>query len=71
MSTLDYYNQNAAEYYSGTVEADVSELYSRFEPLLPEHAKIVDIGCGMTMAKVKTKGLQFQKLDMNVVLSIA
>ena len=23
----------------------------------------VDIGCGMTMAKVKTKGLQFQKLD--------
>ena len=23
----------------------------------------VDIGCGMTMAKVKTKGLQFQQLD--------
>ena len=23
----------------------------------------VDIGCGMTMAKVKTKGLQFQRLD--------
>ncbi len=46
MSTLDYYNQNAEEYYSGTVEADVSKLYSRFEPLLPEHAKIIDIGCG-------------------------
>ena len=45
MSTLDYYNQNAEEYYSGTVEADVSKLYSRFEPLLPEHAKIIDIGC--------------------------
>ena len=23
----------------------------------------VDIGCGMTMARVKTKGLQFQQLD--------
>ena len=46
MSTLDYYNQNAEEYYSGTVEANVSALYSRFEPLLPAHAKIIDIGCG-------------------------
>ncbi len=46
MNTLDYYNENAAAYYSSTVEADVSALYARFEPLLPKHASIIDVGCG-------------------------
>lgn len=46
MSTVDYYNQNAETYTHGTVNADVSNLYSRFEPYLSEHASILDIGCG-------------------------
>lgn len=46
MSTLDYYNDNADAYYSGTIGADVSALYARFEPLLPPRASIIDIGCG-------------------------
>lgn len=46
MSTLDYYNQNAELYTSGTINADVSVLYSHFEPYLPPHASIIDIGCG-------------------------
>ena len=46
MSTLDYYNQNADLFTSGTVNADVTDLYSHFEPYLPPHASIIDIGCG-------------------------
>ncbi len=46
MSTLDYYNQNAEEYCTGTAAADVSVLYAHFEPLLPPKALILDAGCG-------------------------
>ena len=46
MSTLDYYNQNSEAYFSDTVKADVSGLYAHFEPLLPEKASILDLGCG-------------------------
>lgn len=46
MSTLDYYNKNADAFFTGTVNADVSDLYANFEPLLPPHAHILDIGCG-------------------------
>ena len=46
MNTLDYYNQNAELYTGSTVNADVSALYTRFEPYLPPHATIIDLGCG-------------------------
>ena len=46
MSTLDYYNQNAELYSCGTFNADVSALYSHFEPYLSAHGSILDIGCG-------------------------
>lgn len=45
-NTLEYYNQNSEVFYSGTVNADMSELYAHFEPLLPEGASILDLGCG-------------------------
>ena len=46
MSTLDYYNQNAETYIAGTINADVTALYSHFEPLLKPAASILDLGCG-------------------------
>ncbi len=46
MSTLDYYDKNADAFFTSTVNADVSDLYANFEPLLPPHAHILDIGCG-------------------------
>ena len=46
MSTLDYYNNNAAEYASKTVSADMSYAYKAFLPLLPKDGKILDLGCG-------------------------
>lgn len=44
--TIDYYNRNAAEYYRNTVGADFEELRRTFVDYLPEHARIIDVGCG-------------------------
>ena len=44
--TIDYYNRNAAEYYRNTVDADFDGLRRKFIAYLPEHARIIDIGCG-------------------------
>lgn len=44
--TLDYYNRTAREFIRGTVDADLSALHRRFLSHLPEHAHILDLGCG-------------------------
>ena len=43
---LNYYNQNAQEFFDNTVEVDMSSLYQAFEAHLPKHADVVDAGCG-------------------------
>ncbi|WP_415886606.1 class I SAM-dependent methyltransferase [Neptuniibacter sp. QD37_6] len=45
MST-EYYEQNAQDFFEGTVDVDMSELYERFLPLVPEGGSILDAGCG-------------------------
>lgn len=45
-NTLTYYNNNANEFVTGTVNADVSDLYSFFLKHLPPAAHILDLGCG-------------------------
>lgn len=44
--TIDYYNQNAEQYYQSTVDVDFEQLRKKFVSYLPEHARIIDIGCG-------------------------
>lgn len=44
--SIDYYNQHADQFASDTLSVDMSPLYDRFLPLLPEQAHIVDAGCG-------------------------
>ncbi len=44
--TIDYYNQNAQDFYADTVAVDMSVLYAKFLTLLPEQGKILDVGCG-------------------------
>lgn len=44
--TIQYYNQNAATFDADTTDVDMSALYSAFLPMLPNHAHIVDAGCG-------------------------
>ena len=43
---IDYYQQNAGTFFADTVEVDMTPLYCRFLPLLPERAHILDAGCG-------------------------
>ena len=44
--TIDYYNRNADAYFRKTVDADFDRLRRKFVSYLPEHARIIDIGCG-------------------------
>ncbi|SEG00645.1 Methyltransferase domain-containing protein [Eubacterium ruminantium] len=44
--TLDYYKENADEFYESTVIAEVEYLRERFLKNLPEKAHILDLGCG-------------------------
>lgn len=44
--TIEYYNQNAESYFRNTVDADFDRRRKKFVSYLPEHARIIDIGCG-------------------------
>lgn len=44
--TIDYYNQHAAAFVSGTGDIVFSDIQERFLAYLPYKAKILDFGCG-------------------------
>ena len=44
--TLDYYNKNAKKFYSDTSEIVFSTHQNLFLSCLPQHAHILDFGCG-------------------------
>jgi 2-polyprenyl-3-methyl-5-hydroxy-6-metoxy-1,4-benzoquinol methylase len=46
LDSIEYYNQNAAEYFEHTVDIDMQESWDEFTALLPEGGSILDLGCG-------------------------
>lgn len=44
--SLDYYQQQAEQFYQSTVSVDMTPLYDRFLPRVPTGGHIVDAGCG-------------------------
>ena len=44
--TIEYYNQNADSFISGTINADMSETRNRFLRYIKSGGKILDAGCG-------------------------
>lgn len=46
LGSIDYYDQNAVEYYEGTVNLDMGAIMEEFAQLLPENAEVLDLGCG-------------------------
>ncbi len=44
--SVEFYNKNAEEFYKGTVEADMSETYKKFQEYLKKDFHILDLGCG-------------------------
>jgi SAM-dependent methyltransferase len=46
MSTLDFYNKNAKNYFDTTVNLDMTKQYRMFLKYLPKTGTILDFGCG-------------------------
>lgn len=46
MDSIEYYEQNAVEYFEHTVDINMQELWDAFTGLLPEGGSILDLGCG-------------------------
>lgn len=44
--TIDYYNSNGAQYFSNTVNVDMSECCDRFLKYIVPGGRIIDIGAG-------------------------
>ena len=46
MDSIEYYSQNASEYFEKTVDIDLKNDWERFIELLPEEGSVLDLGCG-------------------------
>jgi SAM-dependent methyltransferase len=44
--SIEFYQQNADEFFIGTVNVDMSNIYQHFTKSLPANALILDAGCG-------------------------
>ncbi len=44
--TIDYYQQNADEFFNGTINVDMTAIYQHFTKDLPSGSLILDAGCG-------------------------
>ncbi len=63
--TLNYYNQNATEFFNTTFNVDMESLYQAFLQYLTHDAFILDLGCGSgrdTLAFMR-KGYRVEALD--------
>ncbi len=65
MSTIDYYNNHAQEYFDFTVNADMSEQYEQFLKFVKRGGKILDFGCGSGRDSLyfKNKGYDVTAID--------
>lgn len=45
-STLEYYADNAQDFFDNTYNKEMSEVYEKFLPLIPLKGTILDAGCG-------------------------
>ena len=63
--TIEYYNDNAKEYFDYTVNVDMSEHYERFLKYLPDNAYILDVGCGSGRDSMffKSAGYKVKAID--------
>ncbi|MDF2614473.1 MAG: SAM-dependent methyltransferase [Clostridia bacterium] len=56
----NYYNNNAKEFFDGTVDANMNEHYTAFLEKLPQGAHILDAGCGSGRDSLNFKKLGYQ-----------
>ena len=72
MKTIDYYNNHAEEFTHSTFNVEMDSLYQPFLALLPEHAHILDLGCGSGRDSLafKNKGYRVDAIDYSEALFI-
>lgn len=66
--TIDYYNSNAAQYFSNTVNVDMSECCDRFIKYVVPGGRIIDIGAGSgrDIKYFKARGYVVEGIDASV-----
>lgn len=71
MSTIDYYDENAEQFFQETVGIDMNSLYESFLSLLPKRATILDAGCGSGRDSLyfKKEGYQITAFDGSLELT--
>lgn len=71
MKTIDYYNHHAEEFANSTLHVEMESLYQPFLALLPEHAHILDLGCGSGRDSLafKNKGYRIDAIDYSEALA--
>ena len=62
--TIDYYNNNAVKFATGTINVDMSTIQNKFLAYLKEGGRILDLGCG---AGRDTKYFLSQGYDVEAV----
>jgi SAM-dependent methyltransferase len=64
-ATVTFYDNNAERYAWQTAQADLSELYARFLPLVKTGGRILDVGCGggRDLREFKTRGFRCVGVD--------
>ena len=45
-SSIEFYNNNADNFFDSTFNVDMSELYQEFIPYLDKNSQVLDAGCG-------------------------
>ena len=70
MSTIDYYDNNAKEYFDLTVSADMTKYYNMFLKYIKKKGKILDFGCGSGRDSLyfKNRGYEVYPLDGSIEL---
>lgn len=62
---MNYYDENAKEFFDGTVNADMSSHHEEFLKLIPKNSHVLDCGCGSGRdAKIfKSLGYEVTAID--------
>lgn len=69
--SIEYYEQNAQAFIDGTINVDMTELYERFLPRLPQGGKILDAGCGSgrDAAEFRKRGFAVSAFDASPTIA--